>query len=116
MGSSSTADNASDWLCLTYNVSGQEFTFQAPDNNTWTTSAASAVKDQWVHLACVYSHGTLTLYVNGTAQTSATVVNALNLPTGSTLYINYINSQYNAGVDGSRMAALRIYNRALSSS
>lgn len=115
-GVSDTPDNSNKWLCLTCIPSDNSVSliWQCSDNQKWPTVSTQGVKDAWVHLACVCDNNELRLYKNGVQQTNtATITNSLDLPTLSTLYINYFVNSTNAGIDGARMAQFRVYEKVL---
>jgi hypothetical protein len=83
------------------------------ENNLTFTLSSYVTVSTWTHIACVYSSGTKTIYINGTQITQSTGAGAVN--TGQTnQYIGkYGNAADNYPFNG-RIAESRVYNIALS--
>jgi len=114
--------NQDSGFYLQYDKADNKWSFsQVPTDNNPTTaaralSAAAPALNTWTHLVGIYNRdtgGTLTLYVNGQAQGTAT--NAADIPSTGPLSIG--RGKWNgAGTDWlhGKIASVQVYNRALS--
>jgi hypothetical protein len=109
-------DTGQFWLQHTQTDNAFEFAVQTTNDRIWAQSTVAPVQGQWQHVAGVYNGSTLTIYVNGVANGSASLTgnvvapsSAYNLTIGRWAFNSETFRSFNGDID-----EVRVYPRALS--
>jgi hypothetical protein len=109
-------DTGQFWLQHTQTNNAFEFAVQTTNDRIWAQSTIAPVQGQWQHVAGVYNGSTLTIYVNGVADGSASLTgnvvapsSAYNLTIGRWAFNSETFRSFNGDID-----EVRVYPRALS--
>jgi outer membrane protein assembly factor BamB len=114
--SSTASDTGQFWLQHTQTNNAFEFAVQTTNDRNWAQSTIAPAQGQWQHVAGVYDGSTLTVYVNGVANGSASLTgnvvapsSAYNLTIGRWAFNSETFRSFSGDID-----EVRVYPRALS--